>query len=69
MLHLAGKLYMKITEHIAILWRILNLRKSLLFVAFTFLSSHFTDSRCRCGSNKDGKTQKEHFELLVKGKH
>jgi len=29
----------------------------------------FTDSRCRGGSNKDGKTQKEYLELLVKGKH
>ena len=38
---------------------------TLTFLIYLFLFT-FTDSGCRCGSNKDDKTQKEHFELLVK---
>ena len=42
----------------------LKARVTLIYL-FVFT---FTGSRCSCGSNKDGKTQKEHFKLLVKEK-
>ena len=36
------------------------------FKLYLFFFFTFTNFRCICGNNKDGKTQKEHLEVLVK---